>query len=185
MIAFRDNLPLIRFEDGRVVHFERQWLARAVVDAASRAGYSKWWLADHVIESVASYLKHDCKDNVLAVENLCQAVESVLKVIGYEDVATHFESPHPPVRLSLMTLARHAGTGYELAFFALLRRGLREVLEDSPGRLELTDLRLCVRELRAAKVWRMDCSQLLAEIIRFVHEELDACGANHMEVQVS
>lgn len=185
MIALRDNLPLIQFQDGRVISFERQWLARAIVQAANRAGYSKWWLADHVIESVASYLKHDFEGNVVEVNNLCDAVESVLRIIGYADVATHFESPPPPVRLSLMTLAQQAGTGYELAFFTLLRRTLRETLQDPPKRMELTDLQPCVRELRAAKVWRMDCSQLLSEIVRFVHEEIGACGADQMEIQVS
>jgi len=185
MIAFRDSLPLIRFEDGRVINFERQWLVRAVVQAASRAGYDRWWLADHVTESVASYLKHDFSGNVVGVDSLCETVESVLRVIGYSDVATHFESPAPPVRLSLMTLARQAGTGYELAFFDILRRTLREILQDRPGRMELTDLQLCVKELRSAKVWRMDCAHLLAEIVRFVHLELDASGARQLEVQMS
>jgi len=185
MIAFRDGLPLIRFEDGRVINFERQWLVRAVVEAANRAGYDRWWLADHVTESVASYLKHDFGENVVGVESLCEAVESVLKVIGYSDVATHFESPAPPVRLSLIALARQAGNGYELAFFSLLRCTLREVLLERPGRMELTDLQLCVRQLRSAKVWRLDCSRLLNEIVRFVHEELEASGAHHLEVQMS
>lgn len=185
MIAFRTNLPLVRFDDGRVINFDRQWLVRAVADAATRAGYQKWWLADHVTESVASYLKNDFHENIVGVDNLCDAVETVLKVIGYSDVATCFESPAPPVRLSLMTLARQAGTGYELAFFNLLRRTLRELLSDRPGRMELTDLQLCVKELRCAKVWRLDCSHLLAEIVRFVQLELDSSGAHHLEVQMS
>lgn len=185
MIAFRDNQPLIRFSDGRVIHFENKWLEREVIAAARRAGYSKWWLADHVTESVASYLKNDFAGTVVAIESLCSAVESVLSVIGYPDVATQFETPAPPARLSLIAIAREAGTGYELAFFSLLRRALRESLQAGPERMELTDLQPCVRELRAAKVWRLECSQLLSEIVRFVHQELDACNATHMEVQLS
>jgi len=52
MIAFRDNLPLIILANGQSICFDRDWLARALNLAAVRCGYTKWWLAPHVAESV-------------------------------------------------------------------------------------------------------------------------------------
>ena len=34
MIALRDNYPLVRFQDGSVMNYDRAWLASAVVRAA-------------------------------------------------------------------------------------------------------------------------------------------------------
>lgn len=185
MIAFRDNLPLVRFDDGRVIHFEPQWLSRAVATAASRAGYERWWLTEHVTESVASFLKHDFGDPVVGVSRLQTAVLSVLQVIGYPDVATHFQTPEPPARIALKSVAARAGAGYELAFFGLLRDEIREIRAARPSRIEFTGLQASVRILRNAKIWSPGCSELLAEIVRFVHEEIASAAETDLEVQLS
>ena len=39
MIAFADNLPLVRLADKRAIKYERAWLERAVAEAAEEAGY--------------------------------------------------------------------------------------------------------------------------------------------------
>ena len=57
MIALRDEIPLIQLTDGQAVAFERQWLMRSLARAARKAGYPQWWLAEHVVESVAEYLR--------------------------------------------------------------------------------------------------------------------------------
>ena len=77
MISLKDNLPVIQLPTGQVIAFECEWLVRSLVQAAARAGYNKWWLAAHVARSVTEYL-HDQKDvNVLPVERLTNAVQSV------------------------------------------------------------------------------------------------------------
>ena len=73
---------------------------------------------------------------------------SVLQVIGYAEVASHFEPGPPPARISLLELAKKAGTGYELAFFELLARGMQQLLATRAAYFELFDLELCVKELR-------------------------------------
>jgi len=185
MIAFRDNLPLVRFDDGRVIHFEPQWLSRAVATAASQAGYERWWLTEHVTESVASFLKNDFSDPVVGVSRLRTAVLSVLQVIGYPDVATHFLTPEPPARIALESLATRAGAGYELAFFCLLRDEIREIRTARPSRIEITGLQASARILRNAKIWGSGCSHLRGEIVRFVHEEIASAPATNLEVQMS
>lgn len=186
MIALRDNLPLVRFPDGQVIPFERPWLAASLARAAEQAGYKKWWLAPHVTESVTNYLEQDFDENVVSTSRLEKAVQSVLQVIGYSDVAGHFHASPPPVRISLAEIARDAGHGYELAFFDLLRSRLRDAMEARPERLEICDAYSCVKLLRSAKNWRRDCSGLLDEIVVFVRDEVGSRrAAKPLELQVT
>ncbi len=173
MIALRDNFPLVRFDDGSVMNYDRAWLASSVARAAESAGYKKWWLANHVTESVSSFLQQDFDENVVTIGRLEKAVQSVLQVIGYSDVARCFQTLPPPVRASLADLARRAGHGYELAFFSLLRDFLRAIPDSESRQVELLDLHPCVKILRGAKAWRADCQQLTGEIVLFIRNELD------------
>jgi len=173
MIALRDSLPLVRFNDGRIMNFERGWLSSALVRAAQTAGYKKWWLADHVTESVASYLKQDFDENVVTICRLEKAVQSVLQVIGYADVARFFQTMPPPARISLAEIASEAGHGYEIAFFEILRKRLREAIAPPTVQIELSDLHLCVKMLRSAKNWSSECTALLGEIVIFVRGEVE------------
>src|SRR5277367_1960448 len=100
MIALKDNLPLVRFDSGHVVAFERDWLLRSLSKAASKAGYQNWWLAEHVAESVTTYFMYH-EENVITVPRLAKSVQSVLQVIGYAEIADHFHPAPPPLRISL------------------------------------------------------------------------------------
>ena len=168
MIALADNLPLVRLPDSRAVRFEREWIERAVAEAAEGAGYSRWWLAPHVAESVTNYLEREYEENVIASQCLHTLVSSVLQVIGYPEVARSFRMPEPPLRISLATLADSAGAGFELAFFRKLDETLRLALKGNISRLELCDLTECVKRLRAARTWRKDCAALRNEIVAHV-----------------
>lgn len=173
MIALRDNFPLVRFQDGSVMNYDRAWLSSAVVRAAESAGYKKWWLANHVTESISSFLQQDFDDNIVTIPRLEKAVQSVLQVIGYSDVARCFQTLPQPLKISLSELARRAGNGYELAFFELLRARLRTIPDSAAQQVELIDLHACVKLLRGAKVWRSDCAELTGEIVQFVRLEIE------------
>lgn len=168
MIALADNLPLVRLSNQRAVRYERVWLERAVAEAAEAAGYSRWWLAPHVAESVTCYLERDFDENVIASQCLRTLVSSVLQVIGYPEVARGFRLPDPPVRISLAAVAESAGSGYELAFFHELDLVLRSALATRAARLELCDLADCVKRLRRARGWGRDCAALRNEIVAHV-----------------
>ncbi len=186
MIAFRDNLPLVRFDDGQVIAFETSWLARGLVRAAAQAGYDRWWLASHVAESVVAYLEDDYTDTTVGLERIRKAVQSVLQTIGYADIADRFEPLPPPVRLSLAALAYEAGSGYELTFFHLLRDRLRRIVDSDAVQAELRDLAPCVKLLRSAKIWRRDCTGLRTEIVRFVRCSIDDSDrANELQLELS
>ncbi|HEX8311170.1 MAG TPA: hypothetical protein VF614_07640 [Chthoniobacteraceae bacterium] len=177
MIALRDNLPLVQLENGQAVAFEQTWLLRALAQAARKAGYQQWWLAEHVAESVTTYLRDQRDLNVLPVERLTKAVQSVLQVIGYAEVGRHFVAGRPAVEISLVELARKAGTGYELAFFQMLKERIHEILQDQPGHFSLLGLEACVKLLRAKKVWSRDCDALQAEIVSFAREQAGIASA--------
>jgi len=172
MIALRDDMPMVQFEGGEVSAFDAGWLTRRLVHAAEKAGYPQWWLAEHVAASVSNYLRYRYEGNVLTAPRLADAVHSVLQVIGYAEVASHFEAGPPPARISLLEVAKKAGSGYELAFFELLARTMQQLLVTRAAYFELFDLELCVKELRARKIWARDCQALREEIISFLRDQL-------------
>jgi hypothetical protein len=176
MIAPRDEMPLVQFEGGEVSAFDPGWLTRRLVYAAAKAGYPQWWLAEHVAASVGNYLRYRYDGNVLTAPRLADAVNSVLQVIGYAEVATHFEPGPPPARISLLELAKKAGSGYELAFFELLSQGMRQLLATRAAHFELFDLELCVKELRSRKIWARDCQALREEIVVFLRARIGQAG---------
>ena len=176
MIALRDGLPLLQFEGGRIVAFERGWLVASLQTAAHKAGYPQWWLAEHVTESIATYLSLRYEENVVGMPRLAKAVEAVLQVIGYAEVASYFFPAPPPLKISLLELAREAGSGYELAFFEMLGRTIHGMLAENITRFELFGLERCVKQLRARKVWCRECDSLQAEIVTFVREQIGMSG---------
>jgi hypothetical protein len=177
VIAPRDEMPLVQFEGGQVTAFDSGWLTRRLVHAAEKAGYPQWWLAEHVAASVSNYLRYRFVGNVLTTPRLADAVSSVLQVIGYAEVARHFEPGPAPARISLLELAKKAGSGYELAFFDILGRAMQQLLDARTSYFELYDLELCVKELRARRVWARDCQALRQEIVTFLRDQL-AGGAH-------
>lgn len=179
MIAFPNDLPLVRLSDGDCLAFERTWLVRSLVAAARKAGYPQWWLSEHVAQSVTEYLRSEQECPVVAATHLEQAVQSVLQVIGYADVGRHFAVGRPVVRISLVDLAQQAGTGYELAFFELLRGRLHEALESRAPHLELCGLESCVKLLCARKAWSRDCEALRGEIVSFARDQTGTVAARH------
>jgi len=179
MIAFPNDLPLVRLEDGDCLAFERDWLVRSLICAARKAGYPNWWLADHVAQSVTEYLRSENDVPVVQAGRLEQAVQSVLQVIGFGDVGSHFAVGRPVIQISLVDLARDAGTGYELAFFELLRARLDAALASHAPHFELRGLEPCVKVLRARKVWSRDCDGLRAEIVSFTREQMGIAAARH------
>ena len=173
MIALRDGLPLVEFESGHVFAFERDWLLRSLGRAAQKAGYQKWWLAEHVAESITTYLR-GCDENVVTMPRLTKSVQSVLQVIGYAEIANHFIPGPPLIRISLNEIARAAGNGFELAFFEMLARRIQDLLGEGAGYFELQELERCVKQLRAKKAWSRDCDALRTEIVAFVREQIGA-----------
>src|SRR5438445_12590246 len=119
MVAFKEEFPYLRCDSGQLFEFNRDWLHAAITRAADKAGYPRWWLTDHVTESIAFYLRLRNDESVVAFSQLSQTVRHVLKVIGYKEMIPHFARSPPPITISLFEIDEEAGTGYELGFFDL------------------------------------------------------------------
>src|SRR5580765_3580483 len=174
MVAFKEEFPYLRTESGQLFEFNRDWLHAAITQAAHEAGYPSWWLTDHVTESIAFYLHLRNDENVVAFSQLSQTVRYVLRAIGYKEIVPHFEPSPPPISISLLDIAHHAGAGYELAFFDLLEKRISSLLEIGADNLQLCSLQSCVKRLRGVKTWTRACDALREEIVCFVRERLTA-----------
>ena len=186
MIALCDGLPLVALPDGRSTCFDKRWITASIRNAAEQAGYQRWWLAEHIAESVSVYLHRDFEENRVAIVNLQEAVLTVLESLGFQDVAGHYRLPDPPVQLSLTELVREAGGGYELAFFGLLGDRLQRVAGSHAVRLEIRDLSDCLRLMGSR---RNRAQGLREEIVGFIRQHGQAAGtARHgepLEIQLS
>lgn len=184
MIALADTRPLVVLPSGEVRPFDPEWLRQSLVGSSLKAGYRKWWLTPHVLQSLIEYLEEDYMCPTITLRELDRAARTVLEAIGYPDIAKAFELEPWVARISLEDLARHAGCGYELAFFDLLRSRVREALSSETDRLEICDAHRGVKLLRSAKNWRKDCRGLLEEIVIFLRGELRAHGSGPVEMQL-
>ena len=172
MVAFKEEFPYLRAESGQLFEFDRGWLRDAITRAATEAGYPKWWLTDHVTESIAFYLRLRNDENFVGFNQFSQTVRYVLKVVGYQEIVPHFTPSPPPVSLSLFEIAHTAGAGYELAFFEMLSRRLELLLQTRVNSLQLVALNACVKQLRGTRVWSRACDALRGEIVCFIREKL-------------
>jgi hypothetical protein len=177
VIAFCDSLPLLRQSENEHCSIRRDWLCSCLRRAAERAGYNRWWLAEHVAASVMVYLATTYEGNVITSQQLREVVGFALQAIGYAEVALRLDVIGPPFELSLSELAEEAGPGYELAFFRLLKERIQPALSDSASKLEVYGLRSCVRRLQSVKTWSRECSKLQNEIVSFLRAHLERADA--------
>jgi hypothetical protein len=172
VIALRNCLPLLRQAGDEHSAIRRDWLYFCLRRAAEKSGYDSWWLAEHVTASVMCYLGITYQKNVITTKQLRDVVLSVLQVIGYAEVALHFQTLDLPFELSLSELAQEAGPGYELAFFRLLKERIQPALSNQASNLDFYGLQSCVRHLQSAKTWSRSCSELRSEIVEFLRAQL-------------
>ena len=147
MISLRDGMPLITMPTGQASSFDKHWVTSAIQSAAQAAGYKRWYLANHITESVALFLREEIQSRSLQVKELEKVVSDLLSSLGYADIAAQFSLPDPPAILSLMDLVEKAGTSYELLFFELLKKRLQHIAASSTARLEIYDLEPCLYHL--------------------------------------
>lgn len=191
MIALLDGMPLIELPDGRNTSFDKRWITTSLLKAAERAGYQRWWLAEHIAESVSVYLQRDFEENCVDIESLQAAVLDILETLGFSDVGGHFNLPPPPLSLSLAELVREAGDGYELAFFGLLGNRLQSVAGSRVARLEIRDLSDCLLLLgkKKGRTTRPMRAGLRDEIVSFIRQQSVSVSVTRhgepLEIQLS
>ncbi len=178
MVAFKEEFPYLRSDSGQLFEFNQHWLHAAITRAADQAGYPRWWLTDHVTESIAFYLRLRNDESVVPFSQLSQTVRYVLKVIGYKEIVPYFSPTPPPIAVFA---ARDRGGGRRWLRAGVFRRAgetdqrAHEHRHGQPA--ACADLQACVKHLRGAKTWTRACDSLREEVICFVREKLAAEGA--------
>ena len=172
MIALRNYLPLLHQAGGSYSAIRRDWLCVCLRRAAEKSGYDTCWLAEHVASSIICYIEATYHNNVITMTRFYDIVLSVLQAIGHPELALHFQTLDLPFELSLIDLAQEAGSGYELAFFRLLKERIQPALSNQASNLDFYGLRQCVRHLQSAKRWSRRCSELRNEIVEFLRGQL-------------
>ncbi len=110
----------MKLNGGRVVAFQRDWVVRSLAKAAFKAGYSKWWMAESIVDALTFHLTHHFEANAVRPRNWPDDPGG-LAGDRYAEISIHFELGQPGEQLNLAELARKGGSGYELLFFHQLR----------------------------------------------------------------
>jgi len=129
----------------------------------------------HAAQAVFHYFKHELSRQRVSVGEFTGALEKVL--CGFAATAQHSAVGEPLGRVlesDLHRLAREAGPGGELLFFARLRAELQRHLQQAPRVLRFRGLRGCVKQLAGARRWSLRCQSLEAEIVAYLRQCLSA-----------
>lgn len=129
--------------------------------------------------AVLHYFKNDLHQTSVSVAEFSLALERVLKGFGLNVSQPETECiPQGVVRLDLRKLAVGSGSELELAFFANLRRELKNRLKQTPNLVHFDGLRDCVKRLTGAKRWNTRCQELSDQIVTFLRQCLE-CEPDH------
>jgi hypothetical protein len=176
MIAFRNDLPLVSHPGGQAHTFDAERLLVSLECAARKAGYPKWWLCEHVTQSVLLHFRTEFLGSTVSSAELESAVRAALQCIGYSEVGQLFSFTPPSQEVSVLQLARQAGSGYELAFFDLLARQIRALVLNASTHFVLCGLEPAVKLLRSKKAWCRDCETLRCEIVVFTRDHVQGAA---------
>ena len=165
MISFIGNRPALQIGTHQVLDYDTTWLEDALRRAAKAADNEDFPLVTEVCNGVELYLENKCPLRLLLLEDL--ALESRAGM-GCERIAEKLEPLAPPVTVSLISAAKKAGNGFELAFFETLRAELLALREAGAEQIHFTDLRESTLILRGQEKWSRQCDTLLSEIEAFL-----------------
>ena len=150
MIATWNNLPLLEDQHGGFCAIDTGWLLAALERAATKAGFTEWWLADHVTTSVCSYLRSSYDKNVVDLVRLQAVVRQTLQDVGYEEIARCFSADSPACHFSLLHCARSAGTNGIAGFYQALTLKIDEVHRSKRTSFHFYDLGACLSYLNSS-----------------------------------
>jgi len=167
MICLPNQLPLLRYGTHEVVQYESRWLTDSILHAAEKAGHEDWWFAKDIARAVIEYLRERFPSSFITIDQLYDKIAKVLNHMGWTDIAAKLDRKPPPVKISLIEISELAGNGYELEFFRILQRRIKDAAQAGSNQVLLFGLRDCIKHLRRARRWTLACDQLRREVIEF------------------
>lgn len=168
MISLIGSRPTIQVGRHQVIQYDTLWLATALRRAALAAEREDFPFIDEIRMGIEKYLETKCPLNQLTLTDLFDRMRHMLVRIGCETIAEKLEPLAPPVSISLVRLAKEAGSGYELAFFRLLREELAELQSAGAEEIRFGGLRDAALILCCVEKWDSRCDAVLADIRSFL-----------------
>jgi len=170
MICFIGNRPVLQVGPCQVAEYDASWLDEALRRAAHAADHPDFPVMREIRTAVFQSLEAGFSHKLLHLDELYCRMRKLLVKIGCGPIADKLEPLAPPVTLSLVEPAVEAKDGFELAFFAMLRRDLSALRQTGVEELWVVGLRQCVLTLRGSKQWNRGCEALMREILAFIKD---------------
>ncbi|MBK1882877.1 hypothetical protein JIN85_10650 [Luteolibacter pohnpeiensis] len=168
MISFIGNRPALQIGRYQVIDYGTAWLDDSLRRAASAANHPDFPFIVEIRSGVVEYLETKCPLRLLQIEDLFDKVRKMLVKIGCERIAEELRPLAPPVTVSLVRAAIEAGSGYELAFFEVLRAELEDLRSAGAEEIRFSGLRESVMVLRCTGKWDKRCETVSREIEEFL-----------------
>lgn len=167
MILLARECLLFELASGESIPFSAEMISIEVMDDTT-ANFDPE-VIHHAAASVFHYFKHDQARQTVTVAEFAEALERVLRTLGFKARPVDAETGAPlTTGADLRRLARDAGDAGELVFFPRLRDELRAQLQASPRRVRFRGLRGCVKHLAGARRWSPRCENLQEQIVRYL-----------------
>ena len=176
MISLKFGLPLVRDEAGNALAFDMAWLRTTLVSAASKAGHHGWWLADDLAEGITMFLRHDYPNSVIDLSKLETEIQTVLRDVGYAEVARNYQTVMPCHQISLAGCLRRRPQNDQSEFFRRLGEEIAELSVIQPQNVHFSDLHDCIRGLMGIHENTNEAGSLLRQVVAFVRDQVQSLG---------
>ena len=178
MISLKFGLPLVRDQAGNSLAFDMTWLKTTLASAASKAGHHGWWLADDLAEGITMFLRHDYPNSVIDLSKLEIEVQTVLRDVGYAEVAQNYQTIMPCHQISLARCLRRLPRNDQSEFFRRLGEEIAGLSATRPQNVHFSDLHDCVRGLMGihAEANVNEAGSLLHKVVAFVRDHIQSLG---------
>ncbi len=178
MISLKSGLPLVRDQAGNALAFDMAWLKTTLASAASKAGHHGWWLADDLAEGITMFLRHDYPNSVIDLSKLELEVQTVLRDVGYAEVARNYQTVMPCHQISLARCLRYLPQADPSEFFRRLGEEIASLNATRPQNVHFSDLHDCVQGLMGihADTNTHEANSVLYKVVAFVRDHVQSLG---------
>ena len=170
MIQLNNDSLLFQLADGQVIPCSVERFTFELVGENAQSIDNE--LVREAAAAVVHYFKSELKRTTITVGEFTQALEQVLRSLGFSVTAAL-----PPAaqdvgdpELDLGDLAVEATPGFELAFFQRLRAEMHRRLSNSPQIVRFTGLRRCAKQLVGARRWSDRCTRMSDQIVDYLRD---------------
>ena len=168
MIALWSDCLLFQLSSGESVPSSAEMISFEMMGEAP--GKFDPEIVRHAAAAVFHYFKHELGRKTVLVAEFAEAVEKVLRGLGFSISSEESAPAHTVVKADLGRLAGESGASLELFFYPRLRGELRAQLLQSPRLVRFRGLRGCVKQLAGARRWGPRCENLQDQIVEFLRQ---------------